>query len=196
MPTHEQHIIIHDESKDHAPSRVGSGGMGSLHSLGDLALPVFAFYMLILCNFMNNILGCNIQRIMNTNPLVKYLVAYILLLFLVVFTMNTNREPLLKKVLITTVIFVWFIITTRCPAPIMIIVLVLLLVAYLVGQNAQYDPEYIEKKGTSRTIQTVLSILALVLSVVGFVIYIFQNKNEFSSLSRFFSSTIRCSETQ
>jgi hypothetical protein len=188
MPNYEQHVTIHEESKDHAPSR---GGMGSLHSLGDLALPVFAFYMLILCNFMNNILGCNIQRIMNTNPLVKYLVAYILLLFLVVFTMNTNREPLLKKIMIATAIFIWFIITTRCPASIMITVLILLLIAYLVGQNAQYDPEYIEKKGTSRMIQTILSIIALVLSVVGFVIYIFQH-----SFTGFFTSTINCSYTQ
>jgi len=193
MSTREQHITIQDDSKYHVIPKGGSSGIEVLHSLGDMALPVFAFYMLILCNFINNILGCNIQRIMNTNPLVKYLVAYILLLFLVVFTMNTNREPLLKKILITTAIFIWFIITTRCPAPIMIIVLILLLVAYLVGQNAQYDPEYIEHKGASRTMQTTLSILALMLSVIGFVIYIFQNKNEFRSLTGFFSSTIKCS---
>lgn len=193
MSNREENITVHDESKHHM---MGTSDMLSLHSLGDLALPVFAFYMLILCNFMNNILGCSIQRIMSTNPIVKYLVAYILLLFLVVFSMNTNREPLLHKVLIATVIFAWFVITTRCPAPIMIIVLVLLLSAYLVGQNAQYDPEYIEKKGVSRMIQTSLSISALLLSLIGFVVYIFRNKHDFSSLTRFFSSTLKCSETQ
>jgi hypothetical protein len=130
---------------------------------------------------------------MTTNALAKYLVAYILLLFLVVYSMNTNREPLIKKILITTAIFIWFIITTRCPAPIMIMVLVLLLITYLVGQNAKYDPEYIENKGTSRKIQTGLSVAALTLSIIGFGIYVVRHRAEFGSLNGFFGGTLRCS---
>jgi hypothetical protein len=96
--------------------------------------------------------------------------------------------------MITTAIFIWFIITTKCPAPIMITVLLLLLTAYLVGQNAQHDPEYIEKKGISRKIQTGLSISALVLSIIGFGIYIVRHRSEFGSPNGFFSGTLKCTQ--
>jgi hypothetical protein len=65
----------------------------SVHSIGDLALPVFAFYMLILSNFLGETLGCNLQKIMRYNMFAKHLVGYSLLLFLVIFSDEANRRP-------------------------------------------------------------------------------------------------------
>jgi hypothetical protein len=167
----------------------------SVHSIGDLALPVFAFYMLILSNFLGETLGCNLQKIMRYNMFAKHLVGYSLLLFLVIFSDEANRRPLAVKIIIAGAIYIWFFFTTKCPAPIMLAVLALLLVTYVIGKQSSGDPEYLEDKGPARKAQTILSASALVLSVAGFAVYVQRKRRDIGtgfSLPLMLTDTLRC----
>lgn len=167
----------------------------SVHSVGDLALPVFAFYMIVLSNFLGETLGCNLQKLMRQNMLAKHFVGYLLLLFLVIFSDEGNRRPLAVKIVIAAVIYAWFFVTTKCPAPIMFAVITILLVTYVIGKQSSGDPEYLENKGLARKAQTILSASALVLSVAGFALYVHQKRRENGhdfSLFLMLTDTLRC----
>jgi hypothetical protein len=134
-----------------------------------------AFYLLVLGNFMGGILGCNLQKVMQTSALAKHFVGMVLLLTLVTISDDSNSTRTLgSKLLTSLIIYLWFFITTKCPSPIMFIVLVILLVTYMIGKNSMYDPEYVEHRGVARISQTILSMIALTLSMAGFVIYVMQ----------------------
>jgi hypothetical protein len=142
-----------------------------IHAFGDLALPMVAFYMLVLSNFMGEILGCKLQKIMRTSAMAKHVVGIVLLLTLITFADDSNDNSLISKFLITLSIYLWFFITTKCPTPIMFIVLIILLMTYMIGKNSIHDPEYVEHRGVARISQTILSMIALTLSIAGFFIY-------------------------
>lgn len=167
----------------------------NVHNIGDLALPVFAFYMLVLANFMGETLGCNLQKIMRESMIAKHFVGFILLLFLLIFSEEGHPRPLPLKIALAAVIYVWFFVTTKCPAPIMMAVLTILLISYIIGKQFKDDPEYLEDKGNVRTVQTLLSSVALVLSMSGFVLYLLRKRHENGtgfSLKLLLTDTLRC----
>ncbi len=168
--------------------------------VSEVGLPVFAFYLLVACNYVKEIFGCNLQTILDTNMYAKHTIAFLLLFFLVVIINPDYADTgIVKKIMLSVGIYIWFLITTRTPFYIMIPVLILLIGSYIASiskkrnesEKNEKDAEYASKW------QDGLAYTALGLSILGFIIYVFEKKREYTnqfSWLKFFSGNIHCSK--
>lgn len=176
-----------------------------LENVSNLALPIFAFYLITFCNFTKELIGCKIQDYLNKNMYGKHLIGFILLLFLVILSDPSNTEKnILSNIGYSILIYALFMITTKLSFSLMIVVLVLLLSLYVVGniskkrkeeQTKQKEAEGSESKETRplqtdslETVKAVLISLMGVITVVGFGIYFIEKKREYGktfSLEKF-----------
>ena len=169
-----------------------------LELVGDLALPVFAFYLLVASNFLAQVFGCRLQNVLGTSMIAKHAVGFLLLLFLIVIVNpeNADRE-MVKNIGIAAVIYTWFYLTTRSPVEVMFAVLVLLLAAYLSGlsrQRAEKEGK-VEEARSARLRQNIFAGMALGASLFGFGIYTVEKRREYQkafSWTKFFSGTTAC----
>lgn len=153
--------------------------------IGNSAIPVFAFYLLVFCNFTAEVLGCRLQQLLRENMFFKHIISYILLLFLVVLVNpDAAANEFYFVVLFTFAIYILFILTTHSPLYIMFIILVLLLTAYVINTiKAKYKDDR-SKAYTYHRLQLTQNILASVafgLSIIGFIIYTLEKRAEYGS---------------
>lgn len=164
----------------------------------DFALPLFAFYLLVFCNFLREIIGCKLQQIMEENIIVKYVVGFGLLFFLIILANAENADQKLgKNFLFALAIYIWFLITIRNPYDMILVILAILLISYLIGARRTR----IEKEGRREEalklekIQTMLTILAFIVSLIGFGMYYYEKRQEYGnkfSLERFIVGKKKC----
>ncbi len=165
-----------------------------------LALPIFAFYLLVFCNFTAEILGCNLQTALRNSIYAKHVIALILLFFLVIVVNPSYADQnILKNIGITFLIYLWFIITTRSPFAIMVGVLVCLVATYIANiAKDRYNNEKNEDAAKkAQLVQNILAIMALSLSILGFFIYLYEKKLEYKdefSVRKFFAGTNNCKQ--
>ena len=157
----------------------------TFNEVGNVALPLFAFYLIIFCNFTANIIGCRLQELLVNSMLFKHLISIVLLFFLIVLVnpdLQGKDIPILMG--FTMAIYIWFLLTTHSPIYIIILVLILLLSSYLVGtikSNLAKDKKNEKTVNTLQFVQNILAIIALALSVIGFTIYTFEKRMEYGS---------------
>jgi len=166
--------------------------------IGDIALPVFAFYLLVASNFIGNTFGCRLQNVLSTNMIAKHSIAFLLLLFLIVIASPENADKeMFKNIVISIGVYVWFFITTRTPFEVMLIVLILILASYITSisvKRLEKEQKPLEAKKAQRT-QNILALIALCTSFVGFAIYVIEKKREYKKKfewTKFFSGTTSC----
>ena len=98
-----------------------------------LALPLFAFYLLVFCNFIPEIIACRLQTELKNNMIVKHILGFVLLFFLIVLVNPQNADQKLKQNFIYAVlVYAWFFITIRNPYSFIIITLILLLHSFAI----------------------------------------------------------------
>ena len=142
--------------------------------LTKLALPLFAFYVLVFCTFIPEIIGCKLQTLLKHNMIAKHIIGFVALFFLVVMAGPQNADQnLIPSFFFAVGVYVWFFITTRNPYPSMIAVLVLLLVVYLLGtrrDKVKKEGDLVQEKLLYK-IQLTATIIAFIISVIGFGFY-------------------------
>ena len=150
------------------------------------SLPVFAFYLFLAGSYLHDIFGCRLQHIMETSLLAKHITAVLLLFFLIVAVNPASAKYNIGlNIGITLAIYVWFLVTTRCPFPIMIFVIICLFVVYLLGYERDMTKGQSDDDDTKsqklKMAQNVLGLTALGASLVGFAWYVFEKYKEFGS---------------
>lgn len=170
-------------------------------NMADLAVPVFAFYLLVACNFLPQLVGCRLQAILQNSMLAKHVIAIILLFFLVV-TVNPNLTSAgyLRATVVTAVVYAWFFATTRSALPVVLMTVLLLLVVYVLSlvktqSEAAKDDETAKR---CETAQKWIALASAILSLVGFIAYFIAKRAEYGpvfSLSQFTTGTILCRGT-
>jgi multisubunit Na+/H+ antiporter MnhF subunit len=154
-----------------------------LDRIGEAALPVLLFYLVIMSHYMPPLLGCSLQNVMRESALARHVVGFLLLLFLVILTNPQYADRQMPtNVLTAAAIYAWFYVTTRAPFYISIAMLGALLVAY-VGHVAyrRYVSEG-RPSGAMRALQVrnFSALSVLLLSVVGFAVYAMDKHGEHS----------------
>lgn len=166
--------------------------------VAEVALPVFAFYLLVACNYIKEIFGCSLQSVLDANMYAKHAIGFLLLFFLVVIINPDYADrDIIRNVLISVGIYVWFLITTRTPFYILIPVLVLLIASYITSITKKRNETEKNEEAAKRAArwQHGLANTALVLSIVGFIIYAVEKKREYKtkfSWVKFFSGNLEC----
>lgn len=169
------------------------------------ALLLFSMYSLIFGNVLIELFGCRLQQFLTTNMYAKHLIA-ILLLF--VFNISTDKQLLTNNSLtilfITLSTYIWFVLTTKMHFKISIFVILISVVIYILKiyiekyeierKNTQNDEILITIKRIKYS-QTILTIILLVTTFIGNVLYYIEKKNEYNdsfTIVNFFIGKTRC----
>tara|TARA_B100000073_G_C23531927_1_gene492338 strand:- start:187 stop:714 length:528 start_codon:yes stop_codon:yes gene_type:complete len=109
-------------------------------NLDDIIKGVFLVILAICGNFTAQLLGCQTQKLLETNMFSKYFIAYLILFFTIDFVsdkkkdiFNTGREALY--------IWILFIMFSRMNLFFTIIVFILLIITYLINMQINYLKE-------------------------------------------------------
>jgi len=110
--------------------------------ISKIIISVFAFYLIIFCNFTKELVGCKLTYLLDTNIYYKHFVAFILLLFLIILIDEDNiNNNIFYNIAYAIIIYILFIISTRIYYLIIIIILVLLLLIYILDKLAIKEKE-------------------------------------------------------
>ena len=144
-----------------------------LYDISDLSLPLFAFYLIVFCNFTKELIGCKLMDLLDKNMYAKHLIGFVLLFFLVIMVDSKNMEKnLLINFAYSVLIYILFIITTRLSYYVMLLFLVILLVIYILGTIAKKKKEE-NKEEDYKQLKYVQSILFIIMCLIGFIGFIF-----------------------
>jgi len=173
--------------------------------LYQISSSVFAFYLLLGCNFLPQIVGCRLQQRLYNNMFLKHFVGFIILFFLIT---NVNEDTeysdgaLIKNFLITLPVYIWFFVTTRSNIYIMFANLLILCAIYIIYlrhkhyKSLEVNDDASENTDRMQTIlMKVLVALNVILSAVGFAAYYQEKQREYSkkfSTSKFIFGNTTC----
>lgn len=146
----------------------------NLEYYSKIALPLFAFYMMIFGNLTDSLIGKPMLNFINNHPLIKHLIAIITLLFFVILANEDNlEEDILNIIIYTCLIYALVIITfTLHPYVICVIVLFLFLI-YVFSVFIKKKDANDETTKKLIYIKHLMSLLSILLILIGFASHIF-----------------------
>jgi uncharacterized membrane protein YozB (DUF420 family) len=162
---------------------------------------VFVLYLIVACNFLANTFGCKTQQLLKNNMYVKHLIGLLTLFFfitIVTATTDTQDETIFfKKFSAAVLLYVVFLASTRTKGIFFNIFLSLiganfLIHAYIDTLDKEKFRERIDKL---RMYGRWLNRLALVVLVVGVIIYTMEKRKEYKEnwkTSKFIFGNITC----
>ena len=164
--------------------------------LAQLSVAVLLMYVVIFSNSMGTVVGCNIKHALRNNVLLQHLVAFLILLFFIVITTKeTNQGGLLANFGFSVLVYAWFSMMTRMPIEVFLVVLVMLLLAYAIGQKNVEQSDR-ERKNMIKN-QALITILAFCVTLIAFVVYSIEKKikygNQFSWV-KFITKPPKCQQ--
>jgi hypothetical protein len=149
----------------------------------DTTVAISGLYLWLLFSYLAAMMNCDLQRLMQKNTLFKHLVAIIAFFFLFTVIDANNKAHVGIIWLKTLFVYVLFLMMIKSKWYFTFPVLFIL----LVDQTIKAHISYLEKNGTVgdieyyQNIRAVLNIIIIVLTVLGFVHYIFRKKSQFGS---------------
>jgi hypothetical protein len=164
-----------------------------------VAPAVFAFYVVIIGNFLSNqLMGCRMQQLLTSNLFIMHLVGFLMLFFVVILVDPANADKnILANLGVAVVVYLWFVMSSKTNIYFTISTICILLTVYIINAKRLRSAE--EKKDDEANkllkIQKFLVAIAGILTLVGFVIYLSEKKNEYRdefSLVHFLFGTPRC----
>jgi hypothetical protein len=176
------------------------GNMTSFSELIQLK-SVFVLYLIVACNFLANTFGCKTQRLLNNNMYVKHLVGFLTLFFfitIVTATTDTQDENIFfKKLSAAVILYVIFIASTRTKGIFFNIFLSLIGANFLIHTYIDtLDKEkFRERIDKLRLYAKWLNRLALVILVIGVIVYTMEKRKEYKGewkTSKFIFGNVTC----
>lgn len=160
---------------------------------------LFILYLLISGNYLGELFGCKAQYFFQKNMFFKHIIGLITLVFFVIFAEdpeNMSNNPT-SSILKSILLYFWFVITTRTNYKYLFtIVLVLLAIVIIEKYKKYYEIKDEEKKVENlKQINVYLSYLSIILTVVGFLVYLNEKYKEYGknwSWNRFIMGKTFC----
>lgn len=92
----------------------------------------FLVYVLIACNFLAEIFGCKLQKLLRESMIAKHIVGFSLIMFLIIFAEPSIRDTgsYFKGALYSIVLYIWFVMTTKTHIYITLIIIALFITLY------------------------------------------------------------------
>jgi len=169
------------------------------NSVTFVAPAVFAFYVVIIGNFLSNqLMGCRMQELLTSNLFIMHLVGFLMLFFVVILVDPANADRnLISNLGIAVVVYTWFVMSSKTNVYFTITTLCILLTVYIINAKRlrHVDEKNEEQSQKLLKIQKFLVIISGILTIVGFVIYLTEKRKEYKadfSLMYFLFGTPRC----
>jgi hypothetical protein len=154
---------------------------------------LIVFYLLIGANYIASLFSCQLQYALKNSMVFKHLLGFMTLYFSVVLVAkDSDQAPVnpARKLGEALVLYVLFIMSTRMPIGLFATVASLLFITYYLNGTKAYYAEVKDghkQQRSNRTVavienvQQTLKILAFVLILIGFILYLGQKSREYKS---------------
>lgn len=165
---------------------------------------LFIIYLLIACNFLPQLFSCQLQNILRNHMYVKHIVGFLTMLFCIILVDSTIQKEnrYVEGFMYAIIFYIWFWITTKTSLYITLNVIVLFLIIYLLQlyKNTFNDDEdnKIDKEKISK-LQIFIVIIAIIVSLVGFIMYYLEKKKEYKdnwNYTNFLFGTLDCKDIE
>jgi hypothetical protein len=164
---------------------------------------LFVLYLIIAANFLAQTFGCKTQYLLNNNMYVKHLIGLFTLFFFVTLlspvnqNIDSDENLYFKKIGITVLLYVLFLLSTRTKGLFFNIFLSLIGFNYILNTyadslNKDIHKEKIEK---IRKVAKIFGRLSIVVLVIGVVFYYQEKKKEYHGefkISKFIIGNTDC----
>ena len=174
--------------------------------LASMSKQIFIFYLIISGNFIGNLLSCKTQKLFTENILVRHILGFATLYFFVVFVdPDSESANPTNKIIIAVMLYLLFIISTRCYYPCVFAIICILLLIYIIEQYKTYynkdeNKLKLDKNGLlalkiANNSTKPLVVLNLILLVFGFINYLGRKSVEYRpvwSWSTFWAGVVEC----
>jgi len=155
----------------------------------------FAIYLIIACNFLGDLLGCKLKKLLQENMYVKHIIGYLTLAFLVILTSVdiNNEDNLIKSIIYSFILYLWFICTTKTHIYTTLVVLIIFFIMYVLSIRIKILQKNIENDKTKKEIDRLnlinlsLLVVAFVITFFGILYYLMLKKKELSTRAEKFS---------
>jgi len=155
-----------------------------LHSIGPNLLSVFVFVLIISGNYLGELFPCRVQYLFSNSMFIKHALGFLTLLFFVTLTIpEIKKQPNLLGN--TSLIYLWFIIMSKCYYTIWFLVFGIIGIIYLLRMYK----DNLEKEGLTKyeakqieiinTTNKYLILLSIITTVIGFLVYMGAKKLEY-----------------
>jgi len=145
---------------------------------------VFILYLVLAGSFLQPLFPCHSSRLFESSMLIRHLLGFLTLIFFVVVTDTEIDEylPLGSVISVSLLIYVWFLISSKMTASWWLALVVLLAALYLIDLYESRTPkESPETKKNLGYAKTGILTTSMLLTLVGFLIYVGEKKLEYKS---------------
>ena len=148
-----------------------------------LANGLLLFYMAVAGNFLGELFSKRMQRLLSENRLVKHMIGFITMLFSITYVAGfTELKPAL---LITFIMYTWFVLSTKMFEWYNIVIIILLALGFMIEKSRDNldsdDPEDQKTMDKLTKLNNFFLVLTLVVTVVGLVSYYRYQKSQYGA---------------
>jgi hypothetical protein len=143
-------------------------------------------YLVISGNYLGNLFGCRVQLLFRENMWIKHVLGFFTAYFLIVLSTPPEGYDAKQTLLFAGLIYIWFFLTTKMHVRMWIPMILVLLASYGIyvytkQQTSKGEETAVDKDTTERLqqLQSIATILGVILTLVGVVAYYGEKKIEF-----------------
>ena len=171
---------------------------------------IFTFFLLICADSTSILFPCHIRRLLENNLIIKHVMVYLTITFLIVLLENFPDKNLYKIFSVSLYLYVMFIFISKTEYGFFIFILIITAVIYILylkreelakkeeTASKKEKEELAKKHDLIIKINNGLIIVVFILTIIGFLIYMgrkkFEYKNNFSYLTFIFGK-VECKGT-
>jgi hypothetical protein len=164
------------------------------------AKSVFLLYLLISANFLSQLFPCRTQFDVTQNMSLRHVLGFFTMYVFIVLADSENTLPKdpTKRLQLTVVMYVWFLLSTKLSRDFWRIFIAILAAVFIIQLYKEHEETSIENKQKMHEIQKWLLSIAVVVTIVGVVVYVGQKKLEYGkdfTYQKFMSGKVMCSNT-
>jgi hypothetical protein len=165
---------------------------------------VIILYFLVVINLLFGKLkdfSCNMQGVINDSVFVRHMLNIIGVFFLLVlFTRTTPINPLIL-VLATFVMYIFFILITRCDYRFVFVFIFCMLIVFYIEAQKNFTTDKLpdnnkkEERKKYEKIQYIVEVISVVCVIIGVLIYMGQHSREYKNnwnWNLFWFGTLKC----
>jgi hypothetical protein len=151
-------------------------------------IAIFLFLLIISGNYLGTLFPCRVQVALQENIFLRHFLGFFTLLFFVVLTLP-NKPEFKKTLTIASRVYFFFILLSKTPVYIWLVVFVLASVTYLLelykddknNELVEDEDSEILNNNNIVYIQKTISIIGIILTLSGFLIYMGEKKYEYKN---------------
>lgn len=157
----------------------------------------FAIYLIIACNFIGELFGCKLRQLLSENMLAKHFIGYLTLLFFAVLTNtddNTTTQDVIIASIISFILYVWFVLTTKTHLYVMLTIIALFFIMYVVSiaKKNELNNETLDKYDLLNYIILFITIIITILGVYNYMKLKIKERGKLFNYYTFFIGKPNC----